>query len=86
MDASQVSETIASLQKAALNPPNDVEDKRAVFKAARKLMLSIETPHETTQRVFYGVWHKFRTVENITGSMLICYILGTLSISSHSRH
>ena len=54
MAVSQISDTIDALNKAAERPPTNVEERRKLYKAARRLMLSVETPHEATQRVYYG--------------------------------
>ena len=54
MTVSQVADTIDALNKAAESPPANVEERRKLYKAARRLMFSVETAHEATQRVYYG--------------------------------
>lgn len=54
MAATQSSDLIDALNKAASNPPKDAAERRNLYKAARRLMLNVETSHETTQRVYYG--------------------------------
>jgi demethylsterigmatocystin 6-O-methyltransferase len=51
---SQVSDTVDALNKAAESLPTDVEERRRLYKAARRLMFSVESPHEATQRLYYG--------------------------------
>jgi hypothetical protein len=54
MATSHVTDTIDIIDEAADDPPTDVEERRRLYKAARRLMISVETPHSASQRVYYG--------------------------------
>ena len=54
MAASHVADTIDMINEASANPPTDLEERRSLYKAARRLMLSVEPQHSATHRVYYG--------------------------------
>ena len=55
MDGKEVSYLVEILRATAGNAPPGIDDKKKLYDAARELMLSVETPRETTHRVYYGV-------------------------------
>ena len=58
MGSTGVEQTLHILQNAATNPPKDVNERRQLYKAARQLLFSVETVHEMTHRIYYGVRRK----------------------------
>ena len=55
MDSTQLSAIVAIIQQAASDPPQDAEEGKRLYQAARQLMLATESPNDISQRVFYGV-------------------------------
>lgn len=47
--------TAAALRTLAESPPNDVDERRALYDAAKSLMYSVEAPMDTEHRLFFVV-------------------------------
>lgn len=61
----------AQLRKLAINPPQDDNERRELYEAARNLYMALETPFDAMHRLFWsvsGVDAKVFDVANMFGA------------------
>lgn len=52
---------LAQIESASKNPPQDELPRKALYEAAQKLQVAVETPGDTIQRIAYLVCRTFGT-------------------------